>query len=97
MKIIIKFNIKSTPIQMLVGYKLAYKIQVILQTQYKGTGAVLNYNIIKLYIKIKYNNYPNLKHFIIAFKKAIEKLANLNISLPELWHPILFIMALYDV
>ena len=34
-KIIIKFNIKSTPIQMLVGYKLVYKIQVTLQTQYK--------------------------------------------------------------
>ena len=31
-KIIIKFNIKSTTIQMLVGYKLVYKIQVTLQT-----------------------------------------------------------------
>ena len=31
-KIIIKFNIKSTPIQMLAGYKLVYKIQVTLQT-----------------------------------------------------------------
>ena len=55
-----------------------------LQTQYKGTRAVLNYNTIKLYIKIKYNDYPNLKHFIIIFKKAIKKLANLNISLPKL-------------
>ena len=43
-KIIIKLNIKSTPIQMLAGYKLVYKIQVTLQTQYKGTRAVLNYN-----------------------------------------------------
>ena len=69
---------------MLAGYKLVCKIQVTLQTQYKGIGAVFNYNTIKLYIKIKYNNYPNLKHFIIVFKKAIKKLVNLNISLPEL-------------
>ena len=96
-KIIIKLNIKSTPIQILVRYKLVYKIQVTLQTQYKGTGAVLNYNAIKLYIKIKYNNYFNLKHFIIAFKKAIKKLANLNISPPKLQHLILFIIALFDV
>ena len=50
---------------MLVGYKLVCKIWVTLQTQYKGTGAVFNYNTIKSYIKIKYNNYPNLKYFII--------------------------------
>ena len=79
---------------MLVGYKLVYKIQVTLQTQYKGTRAVLNYNTIKLYIKIKYNNYPNFKYFIIAFKKAIKKLVNLNISLPKLQYLILFIIAL---
>ena len=82
---------------MLAGYKLVYKIQVTLQTQYKGTRAVLNYNTIKLYIKIKYNNYPNLKHFIIVFKKAIKKLANLDISPLKLWHLILFIIALSDV
>ena len=35
-------------------------------------------------MKIKYNNYSNFKYFIIIFKKAIKKLANLNISLPEL-------------
>ena len=29
-KIIIKFNVKSTPVQMLAGYKLVYKIQVTL-------------------------------------------------------------------
>ena len=81
---------------MLAGYKLIYKIQVTLQTQYKGTKVVLNYNAIKLYIKIKYNNYPNFKHFIIAFKKAIKKLINLNISPPELQYLILFIMALSD-
>jgi hypothetical protein len=69
---------------MLAGYKLVYKIWVTLQTQYKGTGAVFNYNTIKSYIKIKYNNYPNLKYFIIIFKKAIKKLANFNISLPKL-------------
>ena len=96
-KIIIKFNIKSTPIQILVGYKLVYKIQLILQTQYKGTGAVLSYNAIELYIKIKYNDYPNFKQFIIAFKKAIKKLVNLDISLPELQHLILFIMALFNM
>ena len=81
---------------MLAGCKLVYKIWVTLQTQYKGTGVVFNYNTIELYIKIKYNNYPNFKHFIIAFKKAIKKLTNLNISPPESWHPILFIMALFD-
>ena len=48
----------------------------ILQTQCKGTGAVLNYNAIKSYIKIKYNDYFDLQHFIITFKKAIEKLTN---------------------
>ena len=82
---------------MLVGYKLARKIQVTLQTQYKGTGAVLSYNAIELYIKIKYNDYPNLKQFIIIFKKAIKKLANLNLSLPKSWHPILFIIALSNI
>ena len=82
---------------MLAGYKLVYKIQVTLQTQYKGTRAVLNYNAIKLYIKIKYNNYPNFKHFIITFKKAIKKLANLDISPPKLQHLILFIIALFNI
>jgi len=48
-------------------------------------------------MKIKYNNYPNLKHFIIAFKKAIKKLVNLNISPPKLWYPILSIMALSNI
>ena len=96
-KIIIKLNIKSTLVQMLAGYKLVCEIQVTLQTQYKGTGAVLNYNAIKLYMKIKYNNYLDLEYFIIAFKKAIEKLVNLDISLLELWHLILFIMALSNV
>ena len=74
-KIIIKLDVKSTFAQMLAGYKSAYKIWVTLQTQYKETKAVFNYNAIKLYTKIKYNNYPNLKYFIIAFKKAIKKLA----------------------
>ena len=82
---------------MLAEYKLAREIWVTLQTQYKGTGAVLSYNAIKLYTKIKCDDYPNLKHFIIAFKKAIEKLANLNISLPKLQHLILFIMALSNI
>ena len=67
-----------------------------LQTQYKGTRAVFSYNTIKLYIKIKYKDYSNLKQFIIVFKKAIEKLANLDISPPELWYLILFIIALSD-
>ena len=96
MKIIIKLNVKGTPTQMLIGYRLVREIQVTLQTQYKGTGAVLSYNAIKLYMKIKYKDYPNLEQFIIAFKKAIEKLANLNISPPKAWHLILFIMALSD-
>ena len=81
---------------MLAGYKLVYKIQVTLQTQYKGTGAVFNYNTIKSYTKIKYNDYSNLKYFIIAFKKAIEKLANFNIFPPELQYLILFIIALFN-
>ena len=82
---------------MLAGCKSAHKMWVTLQTQYKGTGAVLSYNAIKLYMKIKYNNYPNLKYFIIAFKKAVKKLVNLNISPPKLWHLILFIMALSNI
>ena len=81
---------------MLAGYKSVYKIQITLQTQYKGTRVVFNYNTIKLYIKIKYNDYPNFKHFIIVFKKAIKKLINFDISLPELWYLILFIIALSD-
>jgi hypothetical protein len=96
MKMIIKLNVKKTPGQMLAGCKSAREMWVTLQTQYKGTGAVLNYNAIESYTKIKYKDYPNLEQFIIAFKKAIEKLANLDISPPEAWHPILFIMALSD-
>ena len=69
---------------------------VTLQAQYEGTGAVLSYNAIKLYTKIKYEDYPNLEQFIITFKKAIEKLVSLDISPLEAWHPILFIMALSD-
>ena len=69
---------------MLAGCKLVYKMWVTLQTQYEGIGAVLSYNTIELYIKIKYNNYPNLEQFIITFKKAIKKLVNLNISLPKI-------------
>jgi hypothetical protein len=69
---------------------------VILQSQYKGTSAVLNFNAIETYTKIKYEDYANLKQFIIRFKKAIEKLTNLKISLLDAWHPILFIMALLD-
>ena len=60
-KLIIKFNVKSTPVQMLAGCKLACEMQTTLQTQYKGTGAVFNYNTIELYIKIKYKDYPNFK------------------------------------
>jgi hypothetical protein len=81
---------------MLAGCKLVYKMWTTLQTQYKGTGVVLNYNAIKLYMKIKYNNYPNFEQFIIVFKKAIEKLKNLDISPPESWHLILFTIALSD-
>ena len=96
-KIIIKFNIKSISVQMLAGYKLICKMWVILQTQYKGTGVILNYNAIELYMKIKYDDYPNLKQFIIVFKKAIKKLANFENFPPELWHSILFIMALFNI
>jgi hypothetical protein len=78
MKIIIKLNVKKTPAQMLAGCKSAREMWVTLQTQYEGTGAVLNYNAIESYTKIKYEDYPNLEQFIIAFKKAIEKLSNLN-------------------
>ena len=42
---------------------------------------MLNYNAIKAYTKIKYEDYLNLKQFIIRFKKAIKKLTNLKISL----------------
>jgi len=69
---------------MLAGYKSVHEMWTTLQTQYKGTGVVFNYNVIELYMKIKYNNYPNFEYFIIAFKKAIKKLANLNISPPKL-------------
>ena len=96
-KLIIKLNVKSTPAQMLAGCKSAREMWTTLQTQYEGTGAVLSYNAIESYTKIKYEDYPNLEQFIIAFKKAIEKLANLDISPPESWHPILFIMALFNV
>jgi hypothetical protein len=47
-------------------------------------------------MKIQYEDYPNLEQFIITFKKAIKKLANLDISPPKSWHPILFIMALLE-
>ncbi len=96
MKFIIKFNVKSTPTQMLAGYKSTYEMWETLQTQYKGIKAVLSYNAIESYTKIKYKDYLNLEYFIITFKKAIKKLANLDISLPESWHLILFIMALFN-
>ena len=82
---------------MLAEYKSACEIQVTLQTQYKGTRVVLNYNIIKSYIKIKYNDYPNFKYFIIIFKKAIKKIINFDISLLKLQYLILFIIALFNI
>ena len=81
---------------MLAGYKSVCKIWVTLQTQYKRTGVVFNYNAIKLYMKIKYNDYFDLKYFIIIFKKAIKKLANFNISLYKLQRLILFIVGLFN-
>jgi hypothetical protein len=68
---------------MLASCKSAREIQLTLQTQYKGTGAVLNYNAIESYTKIKHEDYPNLEQFIITFKKAIETLSNLDISPPK--------------
>jgi hypothetical protein len=96
MKLIIQTNVKKTPSQLLAGCKLAREMWVILQSQYEGTSAVLNFNAIETYTKIKYEDYANLEQFIIGFKKAIEKLANLEISPPDAWHLILFIMALLD-
>jgi hypothetical protein len=58
MKIIIKLNIKKTPAPMLAGCKSAREMWVTLQTQYEGTGAVLNYNAIESCTKIvEDNNY----------------------------------------
>ncbi|ELR02082.1 hypothetical protein GMDG_05243 [Pseudogymnoascus destructans 20631-21] len=96
MKLIIQTNVKETPSQLLAGCKSACEMWVILQSQYEGTGAVLNFNAIETYTKIKYGDYANLEQFIIGFKKAIEKLTNLEIPPPDVWHPILFIMALSD-
>ena len=61
MMIIIKLNIKSTPMQMLAGCKTARQMWVTLQAQYEGTRAVLSYNAIESYTKIKYKDYPNLE------------------------------------
>jgi len=69
---------------------------MLLQSQYKGSGAVLNYNAIEAYTNIKYAHFANLEQFVIGFKKSIDKLAKLEISPPTSWHPIRFIMALSD-
>ena len=61
MMIIIKLNIKSTPMQILAGCKTACQMWVTLQAQYEGTRAVLSYNAIESYTKIKYKDYPNLE------------------------------------
>ena len=96
MQLIIQTNIKLTPTQLLAGCKSARAMWVTLQNQYEGSGTVLNYNAIEAYVRIKYEDYPNLEQFIIAFKGAIEKLASLDISPPDSWHPLLFIMALSE-
>ena len=55
-----------------------------LQQQYEGTKVVLNYNTIKEYTRIKYEDYTSLEKFIIAFKKLIKKLVTLNIFFSNL-------------
>jgi hypothetical protein len=42
MKLTIQTNVKKTPSQLLAGCKSAREMWVILQSQYEGTGAVLN-------------------------------------------------------
>jgi hypothetical protein len=49
MKLIIQLNVKKTPVLMLAGCKTARKMWATLQTQYEGTGAVLNFNAIETY------------------------------------------------
>ena len=84
MKLLIKINVKETPQSLLIGCKTVYEMWMTLQQQYEGTGAVLNYNAIEEYTRIKYEDYTSLEKFIIAFKKSIEKLATLNISPSDL-------------
>lgn len=96
MMLMIRINVKETPQSLLTGCTTALDMWATLQIQYEGTGAVLNYNAIEQYTRIKYEDYTSLEHFIIAFKKSIEKLATLQISPPDSWHPLLFIMALSE-
>jgi hypothetical protein len=52
MKLIIQLNVKTTLAQLLVGCKSAREMWTTLQTQYEGSGIVLNYNAIETYTKI---------------------------------------------
>lgn len=67
MMLMIRINVKETRF-LLIGCKSAPEMWKTLQTQYEGTGAVLNYNAIKEYTRIKYEDYNSLEKFIIAFK-----------------------------
>jgi hypothetical protein len=54
-----------------------------LQTQYEGSGVVLEYNTIIAYTDIKYDDYRLLEEFVLAFKKKIKKLVDLDIEPPK--------------
>ena len=94
MKLVISYNCQSMPQQVVMGKKTALEMWQALQIQYEGKGYVIKYNAIQKYVMLKYEDFTDLTSFIIAYRKAIEKMATLKISPPDEWHPMMFIAAL---
>ena len=55
---------------------------------------MIKYNAIQKYITLKYEDFTNLTSFVIAYQKAIEKIAILKTSSLDNQHPMMFIATL---
>jgi hypothetical protein len=83
MKLIISTNCKEIPQTLITDCQTAKEMWSTLQTHYEGSGTVLKYQALETYTRIRYEDYNSLEQFIVAFKKAIEKLSKLKMVPPE--------------
>jgi hypothetical protein len=83
MMLAISYNCQTTPQQVVMGKKTALEMWQALQIQFEGKGYVIKYNAIQKYVNLRYEDFTDLTSFIIVYRKAIEKMSILKISLPD--------------
>lgn len=67
-----------------------------LKSQYKGSGAVLEYSAIQDYVRQSILDFPNLETYINHFQKTCERLVTLDLTDVTKWHPTMFVMGVKD-